>query len=134
MIYLSMSSPLHSPSPLRDIYELISPDSLYVLYLLFCFVCCYYYCIVCYYSLLTVFICYVICLFLFCIPLLLSRVFTTCSAIAVVLVSLYFFSFFIFSFFFILTLLSLFTVFLLGLASHYSIQLLVACNHIHLIH
>ena len=69
------------PPLLWDIYELISPDSLY---LLFC------YCIDCYYC----FFAYVICLYWFCIPWLLTRIFTTRSATAVVLVCLFLFIFF----------------------------------------
>ena len=75
------------------------------------------------------FLCYVICLFLFCIPLLLTRVFTTRSAIVVV--RLYFFSsfcIFLFFFFFFLTLLIFFPCFSRG-RPHISIQLLVACKH-----
>ena len=105
MIYLSMSSPLQSPSPVRDIYKLISPDSLYVLYIplvLFCLLLLLLYCLLL--LIAYCFFCYVICLLLFCIPLLLSRVFTTHSAIVVVLVCLYFFSsicIFLFFFFFL---------------------------------
>ena len=96
-----------APSPLSCKRRLQA----YFTWLIICFVSLVLFCLLLlllYWLLLLMaycFFCYVICLFLFCIPLLLTRVFTTRSAIVVVLVCLYFFSSLcIFLFFFVLTL------------------------------